>query len=68
MSTRKMVTYIESRIGEVKDKKTLLYVTVTRLEMPKLLHIVHEKDLDAFVAVSDVADVMDGKYKKKSIH
>lgn len=64
----RMVTYIESHIGEVKDKKTLLYVTVTRLEMPKLLHIVHEKDLDAFVAVSDVADVMDGKYKKKSIH
>lgn len=64
----RMVTYIESHIGEVKDKKTLLYVTVTRLEMPKLLHIVHEKDLDAFVTVSDVADVMDGKYKKKSIH
>lgn len=64
----RMVTYIESHIGEVKDKKTLLYVTVTRLEMPKLLHIVHEKDLEAFVAVSDVADVMDGKYKKKSIH
>ncbi len=64
----RMVTYIESHIGEVKDKKTLLYVTVTRLEMPKLLHIVHEKDIDAFVAVSDVADVMDGKYKKKSIH
>jgi uncharacterized membrane-anchored protein YitT (DUF2179 family) len=64
----RMVTYIQSHVGEVKDKKTLLYVTVTRIEMPKLLHIVHEKDLDAFVAVSDVADVMDGKYKKKSIH
>lgn len=64
----RMVTCIESHIGEVKDKKTLLYVTVTRLEMPKLLHIVNEKDVDAFVAVSDVADVMDGKYKKKSIH
>lgn len=64
----RMVTYIQSHVGEVKDKKTLLYVTVTRIEMPKLLHIVHEKDIDAFVAVSDVADVMDGKYKKKSIH
>lgn len=64
----RMVTYIESHIGEVKDKKTLLYTTVTRLEMPKLLLIVHEKDADAFVAISDVADVMDGKYKKKSIH
>ena len=64
----RMVTYIDTHIGEVKEKKTLLYTTVTRLEMPKLLTIVHEKDEDAFVAVSDVADVMDGKYKKKSIH
>jgi len=63
-----MVTYIDSHVGEVKAKKTLLYTTVTRLEMPKLLLIVHEKDAEAFVAISDVADVMDGKYKKKSIH
>lgn len=64
----RMVTFIDTRIGEAKDKKTLLYTTVTRLEMSKLLKIVHEKDANAFVAISDVADVMDGKYKKKAIH
>lgn len=64
----RMVTFIDSRIGEVKERKTLLYTTVTRLELSKLLLIIHEKDAGAFVTISDVADVMAGKYKKKSIH
>jgi uncharacterized membrane-anchored protein YitT (DUF2179 family) len=62
------VTFMEGTGGFSKDKKTILYSVVTRLEISKLKSIVRDKDEKAFVTVSDVSDVMGGEHKKKAIH
>ncbi|MEI6101540.1 MAG: YitT family protein, partial [Eubacteriales bacterium] len=62
------VTYLEGTGGFSKDKKTILYSVVTRLEISKLRSIVLDKDEKAFVTISDVADVMGGEHKKRAIH
>jgi len=62
------VTFMNGRGGYSKSEKTILYSVVTRLEIAKLRAIVREMDPDAFCAIHDVADVMDGKHKKRNIH
>ena len=62
------VTFLEGRGGFSKDKKTVIYSVVTRLEIAKLLAIVHDKDKDAFVTINDVSDMMGGEHKKRAIH
>lgn len=62
------VTYMEGRGGFSKDKKVILYSVITRLEVAKLKAIIHEKDPQAFLTISDVYEVMGGKHKKRAIH
>lgn len=62
------VTFLEGMGGFSKDRKTILYSVVTRLEISKLKSIVRDKDEKAFVTISDVADVMGGEHKKRAIH
>lgn len=62
------VTFIEGRGGFSKDKKTILYSVVTRLEISKLRSIINDKDENAFVTINDVSDVMGGEHKKRAIH
>jgi uncharacterized membrane-anchored protein YitT (DUF2179 family) len=62
------VTFIEGRGGLTKNKKTILYSVVTRLEVAKLKSIIFDKDENAFVTINDVSDVMGGKHRKRSIH
>lgn len=62
------VTFMEGRGGFTKEKKTILYSVVTRLEISKLRSIIYEKDKNAFVTINDVADVMGGTNKKRAIH
>lgn len=62
------VTFLEGWGGFSKDKKTILYSVVTRLEISKLCSIVTDKDENAFVTINDVSDVMGGKHKKRAIH
>lgn len=62
------VTFLEGWGGFSKDKKTILYSVVTRLEIAKLYSIVLDKDENAFVTINDVSDVMGGKHKKRAIH
>jgi len=56
------------RGGFTKNKKTILYSVVTRLEVAKLKSIIFDKDDTAFVTINDVSDVMGGKHRKRSIH
>jgi len=62
------VTYMEGKGGFSKDKKVILYSVITRLEVAKLKAIIHEKDPQAFLTISDVYEVMGGKHKKRAIH
>lgn len=62
------VTYLEGKGGFSKDKKTVIYSVITRLEVAKLKSIIYDKDESAFVTIHDVSDVMGGKHKKRSIH
>ena len=64
----RMVTFMDSRVGTEKQAQTIIYTIVTRLELSKLMSIIDEKDPEAFVTISDVADVNMGKYKKRNIH
>jgi len=62
------VTFLEGTGGFSKDKKTIIYSVVTRLEISKLRSIIDDKDENAFVTINDVSDVMGGKHKKRAIH
>ncbi|MDS1030258.1 YitT family protein [Bacillota bacterium LX-D] len=62
------VTFLEGRGGFSKNKKTILYSVVTRLEVAKLKSIIYDKDENAFVTINDVFDIMGGKHKKRAIH
>ncbi|BCN32494.1 YitT family protein [Anaeromicropila herbilytica] len=62
------VTYLEGQGGFSKDRKTILYSVVTRLEISKLRSIINDKDENAFVTINDVSDVMGGSNQKRAIH
>lgn len=62
------VTFLEGHGGYSKDKKTILYSVVTRLEISKIRNIIDDKDKNAFVTVNDVSDVMGGTERKRAIH
>jgi uncharacterized membrane-anchored protein YitT (DUF2179 family) len=62
------VTFLEGRGGFTKEKKTILYSVVTRLEISKLRSIINDRDENAFVTINDVSDVMQGTLKKRAIH
>lgn len=62
------VTYLNGGGGYTKKEKKILYCVVTRIEVAKLKAIIFDKDTSAFVTISDVADMMGGKHKKRQIH
>ena len=62
------VTILSGVGGYSREEKLVLYVVVTRLEISKLKSLIDEIDESAFVAISDIHDVMGGKFKKRSIH
>ncbi len=62
------VTYLDGAGGYTKKEKKVLYCVITRLEVAKLKAIISDKDTSAFVTISDVADMMGGKHKKRQIH
>ena len=58
--------------GLISGKKVILYVVLTRMEIPELKRIIAEVDDSAFVAVSDVSEIIGNhikstKEKKKII-
>ncbi|MGL5514813.1 MAG: YitT family protein [Sporomusa sp.] len=62
------VTILNGIGGYSREEKIVLYVVVTRLEISKLKSLIDEIDESAFIAISDVHDVMGGKFKKRNIH
>lgn len=62
------VTFLEGRGGYTKDKKTVIYSVVSRLEVSKMVSIINDKDENAFVTINDVSDVMGGTERKRAIH
>ena len=62
------VTFLEGRGGFSKEKTTIIYSVVTRLEISKLRSIINDKDENAFVTINAVSDVMGGKNGKRAIH
>ena len=55
---------ISSARGLVSGKKEMLYVVITRLELPELREIVEESDESAFITISDVNEII-GKHVQK---
>ena len=55
---------ISSARGLVSGKKEMLYVVITRLELPELREIVEASDESAFITISDVNEIV-GKHVRK---
>ena len=62
------VTYINGEGAYSGDDKKVIFCVVNRLEEAKLKEIVSENDPSAFLAVSDIAEVRGGRFKKRDIH
>jgi len=62
------VTFLDGKGGYTGEVKSVLYSVITRLEIAKLKSIVDEIDENAFITISDVHEVMGGRFKKRAIH
>lgn len=62
------VTFLEGKGGYTGDFKYVLYSLISRLEIAKLKAIIDEIDENALVTISDVHEVMGGRFKKRAIH
>jgi uncharacterized membrane-anchored protein YitT (DUF2179 family) len=61
----KGVTYLSGKGGYSKNEKNVIYTIITRFEIGQLKKIVNIIDEKAFVTISDVHEVMGGRFKKK---
>lgn len=55
---------IQRARGLVSGEKEMMYVVITRLELPELREIVEESDASAFITISDVNEII-GKHVQK---
>lgn len=62
------VTYLNGEGAYTNDEKKVIFTVITRLEEAKLKSLVHEKDINAFVAIGNVSEVHGGNFKKRDIH
>lgn len=62
------VTVYQAEGGYSGEIKNVLTCIITRLEERKMKDIVVEIDSNAFMTISEVAEVMGGKFKKRDIH
>jgi len=62
------ITLLEGKGGYSKERKSVLYCVITRLEIAKLKSIINEIDVNAFVTISDVHEVLGGRFSKRAIH
>ncbi len=61
------VTYLDGEGAYTGDKKRVVYCIVSLNQLAKLKQIVREVDADAFVTVSDTAEVMGNGFKNRGI-
>ncbi len=57
-------TKISATGGYSNEDKTMIYFIVNRFQISKMRTIVHETDPNAFITISEVADVVKGKTRK----
>ena len=57
-------TKISATGGYSNEDKTMIYFIVNRFQISKMRSIVHETDPNAFITITDVADVVKGKTRK----
>lgn len=62
------VTYTPGRGGFSNEETQILNCVISRMEETKMLDIIKEKDPNAFVIISEVAEVRGGSFKKRDIH
>lgn len=51
------MTKIKAEGGYSNAEKTVVYFVVNRFQVPKMREIVHELDPEAYITISEVADV-----------
>jgi uncharacterized membrane-anchored protein YitT (DUF2179 family) len=51
------LTLFDGRGGYSNEKKDIIYIIIRRSEIYRLKNIVHEFDLDAFIAIQDIKEV-----------
>ena len=57
------MTMVNAEGGYSREKKTLIYFIVNRFQIGKMKAIVHTIDKEAYISISDVADVFSGDKK-----
>lgn len=62
------VTFLHGEGAYTGDSKKIIFTVITRLEEAKLKTIVEDIDLNAFVAIGNIAEVRGGRFKKRNIH
>lgn len=62
------VTFLNGSGGFSGDSKRIIFCVFTRLEESKMKDIINAIDPQAFLIVSDIAEVRGGRFKKKDIH
>lgn len=62
------VTYMSGAGAYSGEFTKVIFCVITRLEEAELKNIIDDIDSTAFLAISDIAEVRGGRFKKKSIH
>ncbi|MDQ0232351.1 uncharacterized membrane-anchored protein YitT (DUF2179 family) [Metabacillus malikii] len=62
------VTFLKGEGGFSGDNKKVIFCVISRLEEAKLKAIIEDKDPGAFLAVTNIAEVRGGRFKRKDIH
>lgn len=61
------LTYMYGRGGYSGDAREILYIVVERLQLAELKAIVHREDPEAFVAIENLHEVINGRQKSTAI-
>lgn len=59
------ITITEAKGYYSSSKKTVLYIVINRFQVAKMREIVHREDPEAYISISDIADVFSSKANKK---
>lgn len=62
------VTFLNGQGAYTGDDKKVIFTVITRIEESKLKSLVQELDPNAFMSISNAAEVSGGRFKKKDIH